>query len=377
MIKIVDKYIVKELLLPFSFGVVVFSTLFVASDMLFKIVQMIAQQGVPLSLVGKFFFAKMPATVLISFPMATLLATLLAFGRLSNDNEVVALRAGGVSFPRIALPALFFALAVTVFAIFLNDKIVPKTNLLANTTLESEIRKSGKKNLSNLALYSNTDHGLSRLTFVKRFDEDTETMFGVNVWDSYEYVNEGNKRIVDTMRTITAQEARWTNGIWLFTDGSIVEYEKQAVKYHAKFDTMVVDIKETPKEISKQYRKPDEMDRSAIKKKIIALTRAGNDVGEMSKDIIKLKLEYHQKISIPCASLVFALIGIPFGMKPHRSSSSMGLGVSMILIFIYYILLSVGLFLGSANSISPFIATWLPNFVFLVFGGYLIYTTNQ
>lgn len=374
--KIVDKYIVKELLLPFSFGVVVFSTLFVATDLLFKIVQMLAQQGVPFLLVGKFFFAKMPATVLYSFPMATLLATLLAFGRLSNDNEVVALRASGISFPRIALPALFFALTITIIAIFLNDKIVPKTNFLANTTLESEIRNRVKKNLSNLSLYSNTGQGLSRLTFVKRFDEETEIMLGVNVWDSNEYID-GNKRVVDTIRTITAQEARWINGLWLFIDGSIVEYEKQAVKYHAKFDTMEVDIKETPKQISKQYRTPDEMDRNAIKKKIIALTRAANDIGEVPKDIIKLKLEYHQKISIPCASLVFALIGIPFGMRPHRSSSSMGLGISMILIFVYYILLSVGLFLGSANHISPVIATWLPNFVFLVFGGYLIYTTNQ
>lgn len=374
--KLLDRYIVKELLFPFLFGVAIFSTLFVASGLLFQIAKMMAQQGIPLFLVAKYFFAKMPATILYAFPMATLLATLLAFGRLSTDNEVIALRAGGVSFPRIAAPALLFALAITLLAIVLNDKIAPKTNLLANTTLETEIRKQGRKNLSNLALFSNTSQGLSRLTFVRKFDEEIETMLGVNVWDSYEHTQD-NKRIVETVRNITAQEAQWVKGSWLFRDGSIVEYEKQAVKYHAKFDTMVVDIKDTPAQILKQHRNPDEMDSASIKRKIATLTKVASDIGEVPKDIINLKLEFHQKISIPCASFVFAFIGIPFGLRPHRSSSSVGLGISMILIFIYYVFLYIGLTLGGANKIPPFLATWLPNFIFLIFGSYLIANTNQ
>lgn len=374
--RLLDKYILKELFIPFVFGVAIFSTLFVASGLLFQIAKMIVKQGIPVFLVAKYFFAKVPSTILYAFPMATLLATLLAFGRLSSDNEVIALKASGISFPRIAQPALLFALVVSIISILLSDQIVPKTNFIANTTLQAEIRKHGRKNLNNLTLYSNTSGGLSRSVVVRRFDESTETMFGVNVWDSNEH-NDGNKRIVETVRNIIAQEARWINGTWLFMNGTIVEYEKQSVKYHAKFYTMAVDIKETPAQILRDQRSPEEMDRTSISKKIAALTRISKEHDEVSGNIVALKLEYHQKISIPFASFIFAFIGIPYGLRPHRASSSVGLGLSMVFIFIYYVLLFVGLTLGEGNRFPPFLATWFPNLVFLLFGGYRIATVSK
>src|SRR5919198_654548 len=110
--KILDRYIIRELLGPFFFGVAAFTLIDISELLLLRMV--------PLAIV--------------TFPMATLLAMLLSFGRLSGDMEVVAMMAGGVSFVRIAVPAFLMGLLVSLFGLFANEQLVPPAGRAAKET---------------------------------------------------------------------------------------------------------------------------------------------------------------------------------------------------------------------------------------------------
>ena len=102
--RILDKYILKQMLGPFGFGVAAFSTIFVASSFLFRVAQYITQYGASTSSLIRLFFCLLPEVINYTFPMSMLLAALLAFGRLSASSELTAMKSGGISFARLAAP---------------------------------------------------------------------------------------------------------------------------------------------------------------------------------------------------------------------------------------------------------------------------------
>src|SRR5438552_4882133 len=122
--KILDRYIARELIGPFAFGVAAFTLIFISGEYLFKLTSMVAS-GAPLLDVAELMALRMVPLAVITFPMATLLATLLSFGRLSGDMEVVALMASGVSFFRIAVPAFMMGFLVSVGGLYANEQLVP------------------------------------------------------------------------------------------------------------------------------------------------------------------------------------------------------------------------------------------------------------
>src|SRR2546423_6919449 len=122
--RILDRYIARELIGPFLFGVAAFTLIFISGQYLFKLTSMVAR-GASLPDVIELLALRMVPLAIVTFPMATLLATLLSFGRLSGDMEVVAMMAGGISFVRIAVPAFAMGLAVSVFGLYANEDLVP------------------------------------------------------------------------------------------------------------------------------------------------------------------------------------------------------------------------------------------------------------
>src|SRR5712692_6985869 len=131
--KLLDRYVARELFGPFVFGVAAFTLIFLSGQYLFKLTTMLAQ-GAPLLDVIELLALHMVPLAILTFPMATLLATLLSFGRLSGDMEVVAMMAGGVSFVRIAVPAFVMGLLVSMFGLFANEVLVPPAGRAAKRT---------------------------------------------------------------------------------------------------------------------------------------------------------------------------------------------------------------------------------------------------
>ena len=143
-LRLLDKYVLKELLYPFIFGVASFSSIFIASSLLFKIVQYITTYGAPIPAVARLFFYSLPEIVNYTFPMAVLLATLMAFGKLSGNSEIVAMKSGGVSYYRIVAPVIAVGFVVSIFSVIWAEKVVPPSKHIAKQILAVEIRGNVK-----------------------------------------------------------------------------------------------------------------------------------------------------------------------------------------------------------------------------------------
>lgn len=362
MIKTLDRYIVKELFDPFLFGLGAFTAILSASMILFDLVRAVVVRGMPLFIAAQIFVYRLPATAVYIFPMATLLAALLSFARLSSQSEIVAFKAGGVSLYRIMAPVLVFGLAISLVTLLFYEVVVPKSNLAAtNLMVQTQARKSPKIQ-KNVLIPEIEQDQLKRMYFAGRLHGDMMEDVVVQ-----EFSNGKLSQIIN------AKEAKWDKdkNTWLFKDGIIYLLSESGEYRHLiKFKEQYMTIKYTPADFYMGERKPEEMNMFELQK-FIALKK------KMGEDIIDLQIQYFLKGAVPFSCLVFALLGAPLGLSPQRSSSSIGLGLSVLIVFFYYFLTFVSMAIGELRIISPIASAWLPNILTGGVGGYILYKSAQ
>ncbi|HMM20936.1 MAG TPA: LptF/LptG family permease [Selenomonadales bacterium] len=356
--RILDKYIIKELLGPFIFGICAFSSIFIGTSTLFRLAQYITKYGASAATVIKLFLYSLPAIVVLTFPMSMLLASLLSFGRLSGSSEITAMKSGGLSFYRLAAPVFIVALFTSLFATAFNELVVPAANAAYNNTVRYEIEKNTKpRSQEHIVIKDVNGESIERLTYARKFDENTSTMYAVTIQD-FE-----NDRLV---RVENAEKAIWDKNQWTMFNGIIYDLTPEGtLERSMHFTEQIMPIDKNPTAISREQKKPEEMTIKELKQHIKALKR------EFVKSS-SYEVELHQRLAIPMASFVFALIGTPLGLQPHRSSSSIGMGISIIVIFIYYSIMTVTTALGQGGVIPVVLAAWLPNILGIAAGFFLI-----
>ena len=141
-IPLLDRWLTSELIAPLLFGIAAFTAVSLSVGVVFELVRMVAESGMPLLAAGQVLALRLPGFLVLSFPMATLLATLLAFSRLSANSELTALRSLGVKTWRMVLPALVLAFLMSLLTFVFNDVIVPAANTAASLTFDSALGRA-------------------------------------------------------------------------------------------------------------------------------------------------------------------------------------------------------------------------------------------
>lgn len=354
--RLLDRHILRELLGPFLFGVAAFTSLMFAGKELFKLTELIAEFHAPVLTAAKLMVLQMPGLIVITLPMAMLLAALLGFGRLSGDSEVVALFAGGISFYRVAIPVIVMSVMVTVMSFTLNEAIAPK----ANSSFERIYEDLTKKPTSSVQPFFVIDSsdGVTNSVFYVRggFDLETNTLRDI---DMIRYSS--NKPAI----FIHAEKAvRKAENAWAFMDGytqNLGATGNTAVLTFEEGQTREIKINKTPDQLALYQKKHDELSFAQLRDYIVMLQAEGADVNE-------LRVKLYEKIALPLTSLVFALIGAPLGLRPHRSGSAVGLGLAIVIIFAYWILMHYMTILGNNGTVSPVAASFTPTLLGLAVG---------
>lgn len=369
--KALDRYILKEILSPFIFGLGAFTILFFAVETMIGVARMITEAHTPYSLVLEYLGCRLPQVLIFTFPMASLMACLLAFGRLSGEGELTAMRASGLSFARIAFPALLFFFILSSFSFWMNDAIVPMKMKRAYQILFS----SQEEDVYQKALLTAPKalkSGMEQMLYAHKFNLDDKTMQGVYI----HYLWEDRRR-----REIYAEKARWNGSVWELQNMRTTDYDRfqnPATEVTAEKGWSGLSPGESPPgpdEIAKRDLRPEEMTRAELGDALIAL--AGQPDADIAEKHDHYAVMYHQKASLPWVPFIFATFAIPLGVRPHRSSKSMGLGLSLVFILIYYVLMTVGMVLGEAGSLDPVAGAWLPNIVFATMGFGLLITASR
>ena len=356
--RILDKYIVRELLGPFGFGIAAFSSIFIGTTTLFRIAQYITQYGASWLSVGKLFLYSLPGIIAYTFPMSMLLASLLAFGRLSGASEITAMRSGGISFFRLSAPVFVVAFLVSLFAVQFNELVVPAANTAYNDVIQYEIKKDmALKSQDHIIIKDMDGDKLKRLTYARKYEETTNSLTGVTM----EEFDNGMLARVENAERAALQGDRW-----VMYNGVIHDLTPEGrLERTLRFEQQLMPLDKSPADISREQKKPEEMTIKELKQciKLLKQEFVVTNVYEV---------ELHQRLAIPMASFVFALIGTPLGLQPHRSSSSIGLGISIIIIFIYYAIMMVATALGQGGTIPALLAAWLPNLLGIAVGVLLV-----
>jgi lipopolysaccharide export system permease protein len=358
---VMDRYITGELIFPFIFGMGLFTSSVLAIDTLFDLVRKVTESGLPLGLALKILLLKMPAFIVFAFPMSMLLASLMAYSRLSSDSEIIALRSIGISIYRIILPAFVMSVAIVGITFFLNNFLAPTANYQATLSLEQALdgdKPSFRK--SDNILYREYDkvsqadgsnkNVMSRLFYAEQFDG--EKMTGLTILDRSE---------AGVNRIITSRSATWnlSKNIWDFFNGTIYSIAADgSYRNIVRFKHQQLALPSAPLEIAKKP-KYDEMNLLQAQEYLDILQASDND----DKEIRKVKVRIQEKMALPFVCLVFGLVGAALGMAPQNTGKATGFGICVVLIFSYYLLEFITTSMGIWGVLPPFLAAWLPNFM--------------
>ena len=357
-VRILDKYIFREVCKAFLFGICAFSAVFIGSGTLFKIAKYITDYGASLSAVIKVFVFGLPNVIMWTFPMSMLLATLLTFGRLSSSSEITAMKSCGIGFFRIAMPAILLGFLVSIVAILFNEHVVPWANTAYRNVVYYEIQgNSGAKSQDHIILKDIKDGQIQRLLYARRYDADSQSLQSITL---QEFDGAGKVSHVEN-----AEYAEFTGKEWVMHNGMLYDISDGESEHTLRFNTQVLPINASPRQIVREQKDPEELTMKELKAQIRIMKTQYVDTS-------KLETELYQRITVPMASLIFALVGVPLGLQPTRNSSSAGFAMSVIIIFFYYALMTMANAIGRSGALSPMLAVWIPNIVGLIAGLFLI-----
>jgi LPS export ABC transporter permease LptG/LPS export ABC transporter permease LptF len=290
-------------------------------------------------------------------PILVLVTTLLTFSLLARTNEITACKALGMSLYRLALPALGAALLITLFCGYLESSILPASN-------------------EKVAKLKDRIHGRETARTYRRADRQWLYGRGRYIYNyiHYDPQQAGLQRLqvfdFDDQHRLTrrlyAESARYVgDDAWVFTNGWARSFGGVDVTGYNRFkEPKIVRYPETPDYFDSEIRPPEQMRYGELKNYIQELKESGQAVPE-------LQVELQNKIALPVASLVMALVALPFAFRLGRQGALYGIGISIVLGIAFMGIFAFFSKLGEAGALPPAVAVWSPSAVFALFSGYL------
>ncbi|MDQ2818076.1 MAG: LptF/LptG family permease [Candidatus Eremiobacteraeota bacterium] len=350
--KLLDRYMAQELGGPFLFGLAAFTLLFVAGQLL-NIARLVSEEHASAFAAAKYFVYTLPATLVLTIPMSMLLAVLLAMGRLSGDSELTAMRAGGISLYRVAAPLIAIGFVASLVALLFQEDVVPAAAATANDILRREIQSGHGSLVGNSLVSTVLPNGDLQVTYAQSFDQRTEELQSTTV--------EVFRHNVLTS-LLFAPRAKYGGDKWTFFDAKLYQLTPACCKV-GDWPVLNIDIGADPTELLEQTKQPEDMSRAEIARYLGRTNRAADP-----SRYALLEVTYHSKLARPFTTLVFTLLAMPLGVRPQRSSSGAGFGISIALIFAFYVVTTVCLAIGRSIPASSFVMAWLPNVAFCAAG---------
>ena len=353
--RILDKYIIKHVSLGYLFILSMFVGLYFIAD-IFTNLSDILKAKTPLFVLAQYYLASLPLIILRVSPLAILISTLYTFGELNKNNEIVSIRATGVSILRIAFPIISFALLLSVLTFFMQEKTLmgsqKKVDAIKTRFIKRNLFTSNEE--KNLAFTSG-----DRIFFVQRFFPKKGILSNVIIF------KEGKDRRLE--KKIVCQEIVYEYGFWIAK--GIIEYTLDAdgniLGTPVSIRTKQISLKEKPRELLLKRSIFSQFSSLAnLKKEIKRLKTV-----KAGKSLSSLTIDYYQKIAEPFSHffLVIGILPLALEIKKRKVALS-SLGTGFIFSFIYYLLSSFSVALGKSGILLPFLSVSLAPLFFLAVG---------
>ncbi len=345
-----DQYLLSLLLPGFIFGVTVFTTLALTVGTIFDLVRQIADAQLPLTILLQLIGYQLPTVLVLVFPMAVLLAVVGAMSRLSEEGEWIALRSVGICLRRVLVPVVVFALFVSGLTLALNEIAVPIAKYESQKLMRELLQQERTLGSGTDIFYPEYDRdgNVRRLYYGHRFDGSR--IQGITVLDFSQ---------PEVTQVISAASAEWNvrESRWLLSQGVAYLISHTGVSRNLlQFDQQEIRL---PRPAQSQQLRPTDVDDLSITQARRALQRL--DPAKEPELVRALEVHLAQAYAQPFLAVVFALLGVGFGLSPSQRRGRQGFGISVAVVFGQYVLTFFLGALGTIGTLSPLAAAWLPH----------------
>jgi lipopolysaccharide export system permease protein len=364
---IINRYILQEFLTPFAVNVLFFTFIFLMAELI-EITNWIVNYNINLATILWMIFYQTPFLLIFVIPISVMITVLLTFLRLSNENEILAMKTGGIS---------IYALLAPVFAFcFIGFGLTMVMSVYGQPRGRSALRE-----LTRQIVSSNITIGLKERTFNDSF---SDVVIYVNEIDSKNKILldvfiEDNRQ-PDRVNTVIAPRGKIFNDsqravshLRLF-NGSIHQTNlKDKAAHSIQFERYDISLPTniSPSKIDRKPKRPKEMNTGNLKRFV-------NSSNTDDDRYFRAQLELHRRFAIPFGCFALGLLAVPLGVQSKSAKRSFGLFLGLLFYLFYYLLMSVGKIYGETGAYPPAIGMWLPNFVMGGLGLYfLIRTANE
>ena len=406
--KILERYILKENFKPFVVSLMV-TTFVMLLDKIIDLLNLIIEKHLDLLTIISIFGLSLPFILALTIPMAILLASIMSFGRLSVDNELIAFKSCGINIFTLLKPTVIAALFLSFFMVYFNNAVLPQTNhMLKNMMIKANYRRPAT------AIVPGTFNSMKNYTIYVKERIDDE-LFGILIYNrekakfpqtisaergEIELANGGNslkailyngqmherdqknpdKYNISEFKKFTLnlpdlgykmnKEGTDYRGDRELSSNAMQKIVNERKNKIELIQTEIIDIQENIDEINSNEE--EAIDKNELKKNYNRLNLKKDKIVTLESDIRKYQVEIHKKYAIAFACVIFVLIGAPIGMMTKTSGVGMSFSVSAIVFLIYYGALTLGEELADKGIVSPFLAMWISNIVFSIIGIYLV-----
>lgn len=348
LIKIIYRYILKEITSFFIFGFLFF-TFVLLIGIIFDLTELLFVENVSFLDVGKLLLFKLPSSFDIVIPLSLLFASLLTFGRLSSDGEIVAFMSSGINLLRIEGILLVFAFVLSVVSFCFSSSLTPWCNHHFSQTFEKIIFKKPTIQIKEGTI---TDFE-SRKLYTHYVEPRTGKMQKIILYEFPSQKDSLFPQIVIAQRGEFEKETLRLDEITLYLFD-----ENYRIVREGKFNSQTI------YSASRLLKKREEIKKTGE----LSLTEINHQLKEEKakekpdeEKIKELAVEFHGRIAIPLATFLISLIALPLGISIKRGEKSVSLGMSLIIAITYYVLFLAGKFLGKGGLLPPYLAMWIPN----------------
>ncbi len=390
--KVLYKYILKENLSAFVLGVVLL-TFILMMDRFFDLIDLIIGKGLHPFVVLETLLLSLPFILALTIPMAVLVGTIIAFGRLSHDQELVALQASGIGFFTCVFPVLLAASMLVCCVILFNNYVLPESNhRMKNLMIDISQKKPAVKIKEGIFIPDFPGYQV----YIEHTDPKHSRIYGVTI---YETESHGRSRIISA----ADGEIEFSAGKRVFTislnRGEIHEIDENNPERSLllKFRKHTIYIPMDPEMVRKEreFRSDRELSSGAMREIVEKLRedvavkeaklgesgpkeskRLRMEIASKRRQINKYLVEIHKKYAIPVACIVFVLVGAPIGYYLRRGGLGIGMGVSIGFFLVYYVGLVAGEEIADRGIVAPWLSMWLPNILLGSAGIVLTYLTH-
>jgi len=344
---ILNKYLAKEILKCFVIVLAVVLGLYVIVEF-FNKADNFMEAGLSIARLIRYLQLKLPQIIVQITPIGILLAVLVAFGLMNKNNEIIALKSGGVSVYFLLRAVLAIAVLLGILLFFLSEIVVPITISKANRIWEIEVKKkvtlaTRQKNIwikGNRAIY-----------FIKYFNPQNQSISGVTL----NYFDKDFK----LSRRVDANRAIYQKDQWIFYDIMEQNFNAETKTYDVRFyPQRAEEVDIVPGDLRRIFKKSEEMN-------IVELFLYVQEVESEGYDATPYRVDLQARFAFPVLAVIVCIIGVGIAVKRKgREGPSVSIAFGAAIVFLYWVLHSFCLSLGYGGLLPPFVAAWISNIIF-------------